>query len=123
MPRYVVLEHQWNGIHWDFMLEVGAILKTWAIDAPLRTGSDLPARKLADHRLVYLDYEGPISGNRGSVRRVDRGHFEPIRWTESRVMVRLSGGHWVGMAELSRKETGESEGVTGLWNFRFRNVA
>ncbi len=33
MPRFVVLEHTWNGVHWDFMLEAGEVLRTWAIDA------------------------------------------------------------------------------------------
>lgn len=29
-----------------------------------------------EHRRLYLDYEGPISGDRGSVRRVDAGTYE-----------------------------------------------
>ncbi len=75
MPRFVLLEHKWNGVHWDFMLEAGEVLRTWAIDAPLVAGRDLPARALDDHRKVYLEYQGEISGNRGSVRRVDAGVF------------------------------------------------
>ena len=31
--------------------------------------------RLADHRLDYLEYEGPVSGDRGSVRRVDGGQY------------------------------------------------
>jgi hypothetical protein len=31
--------------------------------------------RLADHRPAYLDYEGPISGNRGEVRRLCAGHI------------------------------------------------
>ena len=79
MPRFVVLEHVWNGVHWDFMLERGEVLRTWAIDAPIVAGQDLPARALADHRLIYLDYEGEVSGQRGSVRRVDAGTYRTIR--------------------------------------------
>jgi hypothetical protein len=33
---------------------------------------DLEAERIADHRAIYLDYEGPISGGRGGVRRVWR---------------------------------------------------
>ena len=47
MPRFVLLEHVWNGVHWDFMLEAGEVLRTWAIDAPIVAGQDLPARALA----------------------------------------------------------------------------
>ncbi|WP_146439947.1 hypothetical protein [Crateriforma conspicua] len=35
----------------------------------------ITATRLPDHRTKYLEYEGPISGNRGSVRRVDSGFF------------------------------------------------
>ncbi len=65
MPRFVLLEHVWNGVHWDFMLEHGEVLRTWAIDSPIVAGQDLPARALPDHRRIYLEYEGEISGNRG----------------------------------------------------------
>ncbi len=29
--RFVILEHQWNGVHWDLMLEQGGVLRTWAL--------------------------------------------------------------------------------------------
>ena len=38
MPRFVLLEHHWDGVHWDLMLDVGAVLRTWAIDAPIVPG-------------------------------------------------------------------------------------
>lgn len=31
------------------------------------------AQRIADHRRLYLDYEGPVSGGRGSVRRLAAG--------------------------------------------------
>ena len=39
------------------------------------TGPGVVIRQ-ADHRRIYLDYEGPISGNRGHVRRVAGGECE-----------------------------------------------
>ncbi len=39
----------------------------------LTVGQQLTARRIADHRPVYLGYEGPISDNRGSVSRLTRG--------------------------------------------------
>ena len=49
------------------------MLKTWACREPPQAGVEIPCEALADHRLAYLDYEGPISGGRGSVTRWDRG--------------------------------------------------
>ena len=44
------------------------------VDAPARTGgARLTAHRIDDHRPEYLVYEGPLSGDRGSVRRLARG--------------------------------------------------
>ena len=32
-------------------------------------------RVMADHRLIYLDHEGPVSGDRGRVDRISRGRY------------------------------------------------
>jgi len=37
------------------------------------------AERLPDHRSAYLDYEGPVSGGRGTVRRVAAGELEVVR--------------------------------------------
>jgi hypothetical protein len=49
-----------------------------SLDA-LSPGESLPAVRLADHRRRYLDYEGPISGSRGSVRRLAQGRVTACR--------------------------------------------
>lgn len=120
MPRFVLLEHRWNGVHWDLMLETGGSLRTWAIDAPIETGVELPARALPDHRSIYLDYEGPISGDRGTVRRVDSGSYEAIDWREDLVRVRLEGRQLVGVAEL--RPSGTNPGGGSRWSLRVGNV-
>ena len=122
MPRFVLLEHQWNGVHWDLMLDTGDALRTWAIDAPVVPGIDLPARALADHRRFYLDYEGPVSGNRGSVRRIDQGTYESIEWTAECVRFHLKGSQLVGAAELRKTRSGTTETPEG-WTFRFGNLS
>jgi DNA polymerase Ligase (LigD) len=121
MPRFVVLEHQWNGIHCDFMLEDGEHLRTWAIDSPeLVAGKQLPARELERHRLVYLDYEGPVSGERGVVRRLDQGRYEIQFWSEDLVRVTLDGSQLVGDVELKRVASEVSIDVAP-WVFRLGN--
>jgi hypothetical protein len=124
MPRFVLLEHRWDGVHWDLMLErePGGPLRTWAIDAEVVPGRDLPARALMDHRAAYLDYEGEVSGGRGTVRRVDRGEYEAIDWADDRVKVRLAGSQLAGLAELRRAVAG-SGGVepSSAWVLRLGN--
>lgn len=79
MNRYVLLEHQWNGTHYDLMFErqhAGAgSLATWKIEEPLHAGTQY-SFALPDHRVEYLQYEGEISGNRGKVRRIAHGVYE-----------------------------------------------
>ena len=128
MPRFVLLEHRWNGVHWDFMLEIapGGMLRTWAIDAEIVAGRSLPARALGDHRSEYLDYEGEVSGGRGAVRRIDRGEYTVEIWTPERVRARLAGGQLAGLVELRAIGTGgsgvgPSETSSCSWTFRLGN--
>ena len=114
--RFVVLEHRWGGVHWDLMLEDGPVLRTWALDRPPRPAARGSAGQLAEHRLAYLDYEGPVSGDRGTVRRIDRGTFEPIVWETDRVVVRLYGAQVIGELELRR--LGEPSSDRASWAFR-----
>jgi hypothetical protein len=99
VPRYVILEHDHPERHWDFMLESGDVLRTWRLAAPPRPGAAVPAEPIFDHRRVYLDYEGPVSGNRGTVTRWDAGTFS---WEEAGegVAVRLEGARLRGRASV-----------------------
>ena len=78
--RFVVLRHE--GVpepHFDLMFETapGSLLATWrAAEWPLRNGT--PLERLPDHRRAYLDYEGPVSQNRGHVKRVAAGNHSLI---------------------------------------------
>jgi hypothetical protein len=96
MPRFTILEHNWPALHWDFLLEAGSVLRAWRLLAVPVPGSTVPAEQNADHRFVYLDYEGPVSGDRGSVRRWDAGTFEWVADVPERVEVELRGEKLVG---------------------------
>jgi DNA polymerase Ligase (LigD) len=119
MPRFVLLQHQWNGVHWDFMLESGDSLRTWAIDEPIVGGRDLPARALGDHRKMYLEYEGEVGGNRGWVRRVDAGTYRVIEWSDGHVRVEVFGDQLVGEVDL--RSSGAGSGARDSWVFRTGN--
>jgi hypothetical protein len=60
----------------------------------------------ADHRALYLDYEGPVSGDRGTVTRYDAGTCDWLEDGDARVRVELRGAKVVGVAELARDERG-----------------
>jgi hypothetical protein len=121
MPRFAVLEHRWDGVHWDFLLEHAEALRCWALEAPIEPGREVPARALPDHRRVYLEYEGEVSGGRGTVRRLEGGTYEVRIWTADLVRVRLAGAQLVGEAELRRIQSGAAETPLG-WVFRFGKV-
>lgn len=98
LRQYVILHHVLaDGEHWDFMLDQGQALATWQLAsdpaslAPADTQTAISARRIADHRRAYLDYEGPISRGRGTVTRVDRGIYELTRQTSSEWGIRLEG--------------------------------
>jgi len=102
--RFVVLRHdvgskltRTDQSHFDWMFEVGSVLRTWATQPieeferwvqseSVEVGCDL----LSDHRLAYLDYEGEIEGDRGSVVRLLRGSYRLIENDPDRFVAALS---------------------------------
>lgn len=102
MPRFVVLEHDHPHLHWDLMLERGGALWTWRLPRLPEAGTPLDADRLADHRLAYLDYEGPVSGGRGRVVRRERGELTWLACEEGRVEARLEGERLRGVVRLTR---------------------
>lgn len=105
MPRYVILEHDHPARHWDFMLESGEVLRTWRLAEPPRPGGAVAAEPSFDHRLAYLDYEGPVGGNRGTVTRWDAGTFSR-EGAEEGIAVRLEGVRLRGRARVERDGAG-----------------
>jgi hypothetical protein len=105
----VILEHDHPELHWDFMLETGAVLRTWRLNGPPAPAAAVPAVPSFDHRKMYLDYEGPISGGRGRVVRWDAGTFSWQRDDEGCVAVHLEGGRLQGTVVLQRQTAAEWE--------------
>jgi len=102
MPRFVVLTHDHPFLHWDLMLEKEAVLRAWRLlQAPGGPGV-IPAEGLPDHRLAYLDYEGPVSGNRGTVQAFDRGEYVVVEEAEGLLGLQLRGEKLRGTATLRR---------------------
>jgi len=113
MPRYVILLHQMppdgpRATHWDLMLQWGAVLRTWALDQPPNPALAVTARGLADHRIAYLDYEGPVGADRGSVIRWDAGTFELRHERQREICVALCGRRLSGILTLQRSGDDEN---------------
>ncbi|HXD85379.1 MAG TPA: DNA polymerase ligase N-terminal domain-containing protein [Urbifossiella sp.] len=96
MPRYVILEHDWPMRHWDLLLEAGESLRAWRLLEEPRTGGPIPAEANLPHRLFYLDYEGPIPGDRGQVQRWDSGTFIWVENEPERAIFDLEGNRLTG---------------------------
>ena len=100
MPRFAILAHDFPIPHWDLFLESGASLRSWRLLAPLESNTSVPAELVSDHRLDYLDYEGPVSGGRGTVRRLDGGQFIWERDGPDQFVATLSGTRFAGRLTL-----------------------
>jgi len=118
MPRFVVLQHDSpRGLHWDFMLQQDQALATWATLQPPDADGPLVAERLFDHRMAYLDYEGPVSGGRGSVTRWDQGTYQMQSQSPREWIVLLMGNRLIGEATL-RLAPHEAS----AWTFTFRPI-
>ncbi len=100
--RFVVLAHDHPVLHWDLMLDRGDTLRTWRLEQEPQAGVDVVAVAIADHRRAYLDYEGPVSGGRGSVVRWDAGTFSELEESAERVAARFQGDRIRGTVSWMR---------------------
>lgn len=101
--RWVLLRHDLpsGGWHFDWMLQrsSGAEgLLTFRVESrPDQPGFGFfEADRLDDHRTAYLDYEGEVSGGRGSVRRVASGVLVSLDEEGGRLEVEIDveGERW-----------------------------
>jgi DNA ligase D-like protein (predicted 3'-phosphoesterase) len=71
---FVVQHHQATALHYDFRLEVGGVLRSWAV--PKGPSMNPAEKRLAveveDHALSHASFEGP------TVIIWDRGTYEPL---------------------------------------------
>ncbi len=97
--QFVVLLHQFpprseRESHWDLLLEQPHAkcnqLLTFEVSAPPQDwGKPTSAKRLHDHRSIYLEYEGPISGNRGAVSQVLKGDAQWVTQSENSLVLNL----------------------------------
>jgi DNA ligase D-like protein (predicted 3'-phosphoesterase) len=123
--RFVIQKHDASSLHYDFRLEVGGVLASWAVPKGLST--DPREKRLAirteDHPLDYADFEGVIPEGEygaGTVLLWDRGTYRNLRARKGRksqgmedaldeglIEVWLEGKKLKGGYALKRIEGGE----------------
>jgi len=110
LPRFVVQLHDATTLHFDFRLQAGEVLRSWAV--PKGPSLDPAARRLAvpveDHSMAAGEFEGVHDGqSRGSGAVIiwDEGTAEMVRDEPGHVSFVLHGRKLSGGFALTR--TGE----------------
>jgi DNA ligase D-like protein (predicted 3'-phosphoesterase) len=124
-PRFVIQKHDARSLHYDFRLEAGGVLKSWAV--PKGPSTDPREKRLAmpteDHPLDYIDFEGVIPEGHygaGSVIVWDTGPYRILsrsapdapleeKLERGHVTVWLEGRKIRGGYALTRVARGEEE--------------
>ena len=112
-PIFVVQKHDASRLHYDFRIEVGGVLKSWAI--PKGPSMMTRNRRLAvpteDHPMDYAGFEGTIPEDEyggGTVMVWDRGEYRNISQKNGEIIPvsdALDKGH-VSVSLEGKKLTG-----------------
>ena len=93
---FVVQKHYARRLHYDFRLEIGGVLKSWAIpkQPPDIHGIKRLAIETGDHELSYANFEGDIPEGlygAGIVELWDKGTFEMDEKENDKLVFLLKG--------------------------------
>lgn len=104
---FVIQEHHARRLHYDFRLERGGVLVSWAVPKNLPTDSrqNRLAVHTEDHPMDYASFAGDIPAGEyggGHVEVWDSGTYVTEKWRDDEVIVVLSGRQVSGRFALIR---------------------
>ncbi len=104
---FVIQEHHARRLHYDFRLERGGVLVSWAVpkNIPPETGQGRLAVQTEDHPLDYADFAGIIPRGEyggGTVSIWDAGTYSTEKWRDNEIMIVLHGQRAHGRYVLIR---------------------
>ena len=109
MARFVVQLHDATTLHFDLRLELGGVLRSWAV--PKGPSLDPAVKRLAmqvdDHSLEAGEFEGVHAGSRrgtGAVIVWDEGEFDLVREEDDHIVASLHGAKLTGGFALTRTD-------------------
>ena len=92
---FVVHEHHATHLHWDLRLQVGKVLRSWAVpkEPPLESGVKRLAILVDDHALSHAKFEGSIEEGygKGGVAIWDSGTYEMESEKEDKLVFLIHG--------------------------------
>lgn len=106
-----------RGDHYDWMFELDGRLLTWASQRlpPTDQNASVAASLLPPHRLAYLQYEGVVSGNRGTVQRIAAGQHRLLCCQSNRYEFAIQGDR-CGIVAIYQTR---SDRPSGSWVIEF----
>lgn len=125
-PIFVIQKHAATHLHYDFRIQIGNVLKSWAVPKgiPTKIGQKRLAVPTEDHPLEYADFEGTIpKGDYGAGKVViwDRGTFNNIKTKDGNLVaieeclkngiieIQLNGKRFKGNYALVRTKLGDGK--------------
>ena len=103
---FVIHEHKSRRLHWDLRLEMGGVLRSWAVPknpVDVNNGIKRLAIQVEDHPIEYAEFEGTIpegSYGAGTVEIYDSGELVVEEETDSKISFQLKGKKLTGKYAL-----------------------